>query len=55
MRLPDWLYKALPFIYVVTGALAVCNGKDFTGQCSGALLIFAALLIWTLRKERGTS
>ena len=55
MWLPDWLYKALPFIYAVTGALAVCNGKNSTGQCSGALLFFAALLIWSLRKKRGTS
>jgi len=55
MWLPDWLYKTLPFIYAVTGALAVCSGNNSTGQCSGTLLFFAALLIWSLRKKRGTS
>jgi hypothetical protein len=51
MWLPDWLYKALPFIYAIAGALAVYNGGNLIGRGYGVLLIFTAYLVWSLRKE----
>jgi len=53
MWLPDLLYKALPFIYVLAGVLAVFHGQNLPGRGSGVLLVFTAILVWKLRKQRG--
>jgi ABC-type glucose/galactose transport system permease subunit len=47
--LPDWIYKALPYVYVLVGAVAL-SGTDFSaGRLSGLLLIMAAALILKMR------
>ena len=47
---PAWLYRLLPLIYVVGGALMFYLYDDDTvGRLSGLLLWAAAILIWALR------
>jgi hypothetical protein len=48
---PDWLYKAMPYIYSVAGLAAIIHFDMPAGYGSGALLLFAALLIWMKRKK----
>lgn len=55
---PDWLYRLLPTIYVVCGALMLyLFGEEAIGRFSGVLLWAAAILIWGLRlhARRGVS
>ena len=47
---PDWLYEAMPCIYSVAGLAAIIYFDMPTGYGSGALLLFAAILIWMKRK-----
>ncbi len=50
MWLPEWLYRALPLIYAVAGAMMFqLSGDGFAGRLGGAFLIAAAILIWGLR------
>ena len=47
---PAWLYRPLPLIYGVGGALMLyLSGDDTMGRVSGLLLCAAAILIWGLR------
>ena len=47
---PAWLYRSLPLLYVVGGALMFyLFGDDTIGRLSGLLLFAAAILIWGLR------
>lgn len=47
---PTWLYRLLPLIYVVGGALMLYMfGDETVGLLSGLLLCAAAVLIWGLR------
>jgi hypothetical protein len=55
MWLPDWLYKALPLLYTVSGVFAIYHAGNLVGQGSGVLLILTALLVWKLRKDVGTN
>jgi hypothetical protein len=48
---PDWLYEAMPYIYSVAGIAAIFHFDSPAGYGAGALLLFAALLIWDMRKE----
>ena len=47
---PDWLYEAMPYIYSVAGLAAIIYFDIPAGYGSGALLLFAAFLIWMKRK-----
>lgn len=51
MWLPDWLYRVLPLIYILSGVTAIYHGENLIGQGSGLILIFTAILVWKLRKE----
>jgi positive regulator of sigma E activity len=47
---PAWLYRFLPLIYLVCGALMFyLFGDEIIGRLSGFLLFAAAILIWGLR------
>jgi len=47
---PAWLYRFLPLIYVVGGALMFyLYDADTVGRLGGLLLWAAAILIWALR------
>jgi len=48
---PDWLYESMPYIYMVTGISAMLYFDIPIGYWSGALLIFAAVLILLMRIE----
>ena len=49
MWLPDWLYRALPFIYTLFGFLCLFAGS-WMGYLGGCMLLVAALIIWKLRQ-----
>lgn len=47
---PGWLYRLLPLLYLVGGALMFyLFGDETVGRFSGLLLCAAAVLIWGLR------
>ena len=49
---PEWLYRTLPLIYVIGGALMFyLFGEETIGRFSGLLLCAAAILIWGLRRH----
>jgi hypothetical protein len=49
--LPTGLYRALPFVYLLAGALMLgVFGDDSLGRTSGLLLLAAGALIWILRR-----
>ena len=48
---PAWLYKAMPYIYSVAGLATILHFDSLAGYGAGLLLLFAALLIWKMRKE----
>jgi hypothetical protein len=47
---PEWLYEALPSIYVVAGITTIANLGNTLSIVSGSLLISAGLFIWTMRR-----
>lgn len=49
MWLPDWLYEILPFVYLIAGTVAIIQINTFIGYVVGALLLFAALMIFKMR------
>ncbi len=51
VKLPNWLYEPLPFLYVAAGALALWRLDDVVGELSGLLLISAGLVIANMRHE----
>jgi len=55
MWLPDWLYKALPFVYAVSGMIAVYSGGNFVGYGSGLLLVLTGLMVFKLRAGHATN
>jgi len=48
---PDWLYDAMPYIYLVAGLATIFHFGTPAGYGAGALLLIATLLIWIMRKE----
>lgn len=48
---PDWLYEALPYIYIAAGALTAGLLRNAGGTISGLLLILAGVIIWKLRRD----
>jgi hypothetical protein len=51
---PDWLYQAMPFIYLLLGVAAVIYVDTPLGYVTGALLMLTACLIWMKRKTNQT-
>lgn len=51
MWLPDWLYEALPFVYVAGGLATISHFDTPAGHGAGALLLFAALVILKMRND----
>jgi hypothetical protein len=51
VKLPNWLYEPLPFLYVAAGAFALWRLDDVVGELSGLLLISAGLVIANMRHE----
>lgn len=47
---PEWLYEALPSIYVVAGITTISNLGNTLSIVSGSLLISAGLFIWSMRR-----
>lgn len=54
MWLPDWLYEALPFLYLAAGFAAIFHFDTPAGYGVGALLLLAALLIFKMRMDYRT-
>jgi len=50
MWLPDWLYRALPFLYTIFGLLCLLYTGGWMGYAAGIMLLAAAVIIWMLRK-----
>ena len=51
MWLPDWLYKALPFICSIAGIAIVNYEQNLSVREAGALLILTAIVIWLIPKH----
>ena len=48
--IPKLIYELLPFIYGPTGIYAIANNEIALGRLSGALLLSAAVAVFTLRR-----
>jgi hypothetical protein len=46
-----WLYQALPFVYSLSGVVAIGYFESPPGYSAGILLLFAAFLIWMMRNS----
>lgn len=51
MFLPDWIYRMLPFSYVLVGIIVATKMDSSIAVGSGALLVFTGLLIWKMRAD----
>jgi hypothetical protein len=49
--LPNWLYGALPFGYILVGGATIFSLQGNLAIVSGVLLIVAGIIIWNLRRE----
>ena len=47
---PDWLYEALPYVYVLAGIATITNLGNVLSMVSGGLLVSAGLFIWWMRR-----
>ena len=47
---PRLIYELLPLLYSLAGTLAVIRLESVLGRISGALLLSAAVAIYTLRR-----
>ncbi|MDI1246899.1 MAG: hypothetical protein PSV24_16030 [Rhodoferax sp.] len=48
---PDWLYEALPYVYVIGGVVTIVNFDSGWSNLSGGLLISAGAFIWWMRRS----
>ncbi|MDH3378610.1 MAG: hemerythrin family protein [Gammaproteobacteria bacterium] len=48
--LPDWLYGALPFIYVFIGTFVLLKIENNLGMFSGAMLVMTGLFVFKMRQ-----
>ena len=51
---PDWLYKAMPSIYLAVGVAALIYADTPLGYVAGTVLVLTACLIWMKRKTNQT-
>jgi hypothetical protein len=47
---PDWLYEALPYVYVIAGIAVIAKLGNALSIVSGGLLISAGVFIWWMRR-----
>lgn len=50
-RWPSWIYEPLPYVYLLTGGFAVVGFDPVVGRISGLMLMTAAFIIITLRRD----
>lgn len=48
--LPRFIYELLPFFYGTVGVVTIANNEIALGRLSGALLLSAAVAVFTLRR-----
>jgi hypothetical protein len=48
---PEWLYEALPYLYVLAGIATIANLGNALSMFSGGLLISAGVFIWWMRRN----
>jgi len=48
---PEWLYEAMPYLYMVTGLVTMLYFDSAAGYVSGALFMIAVLAIGVMRIE----
>lgn len=49
MFLPDWIYRVLPFVYILIGLIVATEMDSIIGTGSGVLLGITGLIIWKMR------
>ena len=49
--MPGWLYQALPYVYSLSGLVAIYFFEAPPGYSAGILLLFAACLVWMMRNK----
>ncbi len=47
---PDWLYKALPYLYLLSGLVIMWLATHPAAEISGISLISAGMIVWLRRK-----
>lgn len=48
---PEWLYEALPYLYLASGIVTAGLLRNVVGTISGLLLMLAGAIIWKLRRD----
>lgn len=48
---PDWLYEALPYVYVIAGIATIVSMDNALSKGSGVLLVSAGICIWWMRRS----
>jgi uncharacterized protein YjeT (DUF2065 family) len=48
---PNWIYRMLPFVYVVVGLAVVVKMDSTIAVASGVLLVIAGLLVLKMRAD----
>jgi hemerythrin-like metal-binding protein len=48
-RLPDWIYRPLPYLYLGFGTLALILANNILAVWSGIALLTAGVLVWVMR------
>lgn len=51
MKLPGAIYELLPFVYALVSLSTIVNNEIWLGRLSGALLLSASVVIFTLRNK----
>ena len=48
--LPDWLYEALPYAYLIAGIASITKLGSTLSMVSGGVLISACIYTWQMRR-----
>jgi hypothetical protein len=51
---PDWLYEAMPYLYLVTGVVVILYFDSTAGYVSGTLFLVAVASILVMRRHNRT-
>ena len=51
---PDWLYEAMPYLYLVTGVVVMLYFDSTAGYVSGTLFLVAVASILIMRRHNRT-
>ncbi len=51
---PDWLYEAMPYLYLVTGVVVMLYFDSIAGYVSGTLFLVAVASILAMRRHNRT-